>query len=61
MDSAEGEALTVVAQVPGAEVVGFIHINPDAMNWYFAIEVSDLLFPPPLGLLCKEIWVIHST
>lgn len=57
----EGEGLTVVTHVPGAEIIRFIHINPDAIQWDLTIEVSDLLFPPSLGLPCKKIWVIDST
>ena len=53
--------LTVIAHVPGTEIVRLIHVNPNAIKRDLVVEAADLLLPPPLCLLSKEVWVMHST
>ena len=52
---------TIIADVSTAVIVSFIHVDPDAIKRDVFIECPDLLLPPFLCLLCKEVWIVHGT
>jgi hypothetical protein len=40
----------------GAEVGGLVHIEPQAIESNFVLEVAEPLLPPGVGVLSEEIW-----
>ena len=51
----------IKTDIPSAVVAGLIHVNPDPIQWQHLVKVPDLVLPPGLSPLCKEVWKVYST
>lgn len=55
-----GTPTRIIGNITRAEVVWFVHINPDAIHRHDGIECTDLVPPPPLSLVRQEVRVVCS-